>query len=136
MTDEVTEVTNEQLVEIKNNFIDAMNEDFNTPLALSEFVKLVKFINKQFETGDIEILKQANTLIADFGEKVFGLKFAEQVEEKKNDIPQNVLKLAEERWNAKLSKNWAEADRLRVEIDNLGYTIKDSKENYEIVKKA
>ena len=50
-------------------------------------------------------------------------------------VPEEVKALAEKRWQAKKDKNWAEADKLRAEIDSLGYTIKDSKDSYEIIKK-
>jgi len=43
--------------------------------------------------------------------------------------------LAEKRWQAKLARDWAIADTLRSELDAKGYTIKDSKEGYEIIKK-
>ncbi len=52
-----------------------------------------------------------------------------------NGVPEEVEKLAKERWQAKRDKNWAEADRLRTQIDGLGYTVKDSKDGYTIIKK-
>ena len=52
-----------------------------------------------------------------------------------NEIPDNIKDIAENRWQAKLNRDWATADNLRQELDNLGYVIKDSKEGYEIIKK-
>ena len=55
--------------------------------------------------------------------------------DKKSDveeIPEEVIRLAEERLKARAEKNWAESDRLRSEISALGYSIKDSKDGYEL----
>jgi len=65
-----------------------------------------------------------------FFDKVLGLNLIENNEE----IPDEVIKLAQNRWEAKLNKNYALSDELRNKILNLGYVIKDSKESYEIVK--
>ena len=43
--------------------------------------------------------------------------------------------LAEKRWQAKLARDWATADKLRGEIDAMGYMVKDGKDGYDIIKK-
>ena len=53
----------------------------------------------------------------------------------KEEVPEEVKTLAEQRWQAKKAKDWALADELRAKIDALGYAVKDSKEGYEVVKK-
>ena len=61
--------------------------------------------------------------------------FVEQVDKKlKSDVPEDIKKLAEDRWQAKKEKNFALADSLRQEILTKGYEIKDSKDGYEILK--
>ena len=52
------------------------------------------------------------------------------------EAPASVVALAEERRAAKLAKNWADADRLRDEIVALGWTVKDTKEGYELCPKS
>ena len=37
--------------------------------------------------------------------------------------------------NARKEKNWAVADALRAEINDLGYIVKNTKDGYEISKK-
>jgi cysteinyl-tRNA synthetase len=46
------------------------------------------------------------------------------------DVPDNIRDLAEERWAARSSKNWSEADRLRNELTSLGWIMKDGKDSY------
>jgi cysteinyl-tRNA synthetase len=48
------------------------------------------------------------------------------------DVPDNIRALAEERWTARSSKNWSEADRLRNELTSLGWIMKDGKDSYTL----
>ena len=43
--------------------------------------------------------------------------------------------MAQERWQAKQSRDWGKADELRAKLLELGYEIKDSKQEYQIIKK-
>ncbi|MEM9773599.1 MAG: cysteinyl-tRNA synthetase [Chloroflexota bacterium] len=45
---------------------------------------------------------------------------------------QDVLALADQRWAAKNNRDWAAADQLRDEIENLGWKILDSKDGYSL----
>ena len=49
-------------------------------------------------------------------------------------IPSEVKAVAEERWQARLDKNWAKSDELRAKLNELGYAVKDSKTGYELTK--
>ena len=48
--------------------------------------------------------------------------------------PDEVKAVAEERWQARLDKNWAKSDELRAKLNELGYAVKDSKTGYELTK--
>lgn len=50
-------------------------------------------------------------------------------------VPDEIMQLAEQRWNAKQSKDWAAADELRKKIDAAGWIIKDRKDGYDVVPK-
>jgi cysteinyl-tRNA synthetase len=47
-------------------------------------------------------------------------------------IPSDVATLAAQRWDARLAKNWSEADRLRTELAQRGWQMKDGKDSYTI----
>ena len=70
-------------------------------------------------------------------DKVFALDFdkIKEPERPKIDVPANITALAEERLLARKAKNWAESDRLRDQINALGYAIKDTATGYEITLK-
>ena len=42
--------------------------------------------------------------------------------------------IAEERWTARINRDWAKSDELRGKLAELGYAVKDSKEGYELTK--
>jgi cysteinyl-tRNA synthetase len=54
--------------------------------------------------------------------------------DKPREIPLEVRTLVEARRAARAAKNWAESDRLRKEIQALGYTVKDAREGMQILK--
>ena len=68
-------------------------------------------------------------------DKIFGLSLAEYKEEKPvEDIPAEVVEIAEERLAARKAKNWAKSDELRDKLSALGYFVKDGKDGYELSK--
>ncbi len=127
--------------EIDRRFDECMDDDFNTALALSELYGLFKAINKKLAAGDKSAADDVSQIIKTYSllgifKKTPAEYFAE-VESLKGDgdVPEEVKALAEKRWQAKADKNWAEADALRAQIDSLGYTVKDGKGEYTIIKK-
>lgn len=126
-------ITYPELEEIYNNFVAAMNEDFNTPVAFVELNNLQKLISKNINNNDIEFFKQVNYLIKILAEDVMGLVFDSE-EKQEDEIPEDIAKLAELRWQAKINKDWALADKYRDKLSGLGYSILDSKDGYKIEK--
>ena len=49
-------------------------------------------------------------------------------------LPEDILKLVEERNNARQEKKWAESDRIRDLLISKGYVVKDSKEGTIVEK--
>ena len=52
--------------------------------------------------------------------------------DKKDDIPEEVLKLLEERNTARKEKDWKKSDELRDKIQEYGYRIEDTKDGTNI----
>lgn len=126
--------------EIDKKFDECMDEDFNTALALSELYRLFKTISAKLSKGDASAaedvyqIRKTYSLLGlfkkDAAEYLSEVSFKNPVE-----IPNEVKEIAHRRWQAKLARDWAEADKLRGELDSMGYLVKDSKENYTIIKK-
>ena len=126
--------------EVDEQFNRAMDDDFNTALAISNLFGLFKAIRAKINAGDksaisdIAQIRKTYSLIGLFKSdaKEFIDKYS-QKEEKQ--IPQQVVELAEKRLQARKDKNWALSDQLRDEISALGYIIKDGKDGYSLSEK-
>ena len=76
--------------------------------------------------------KKFQELLLKFDEVLgIDLKNYKKEEEK---LPEEVQKIINERINARQEKKWAESDRLRDELVNLGYSVKDTKDGMEVKK--
>lgn len=121
--DEIGEVA----VTYQERFLEALNDDFNTPKALAVFQEVLK--DQELSNED----KKATVL--DF-DKVLGLGLADlKSEVEQVDIPQEIIDLAEERLEAKENKEYDLADEIRLQLSGLGWDIKDTPEGYELKKK-
>jgi cysteinyl-tRNA synthetase len=108
-------------------FESAMNDDINTPLALTRLYELITETNKKIKKLSH---KEAAEILATFEKmnKVFGLKFPE----KETEIPDAVKKLADARLEARNNKDFAKADKLRKEIESKGWLIEDLDDSYKL----
>ena len=108
-----------------------MDDDLNTPLALSALYDMFTHVNKKISSGEVNAEKTAKILTTfEKMNKVFGLKF----QKKETKIPENIKELADERLEARKNKDFQKADELRKEIEKLGYIIEDLGNNYKIKK--
>lgn len=113
----------EVIAEFKTEFLEAMEDDLNIPLALGVLWKMIK------------LPKSHSVYVAAMEmDKLFGLSLDDTADKKKNDIPQEVADLAQQRLDAKKARDFATADNLRDKIKTLGYIINDTKEGFDIVK--
>ena len=124
---------------VEEDFDEAMRDDLNTSKAISYLFNIFKEAKEKLAKKDKSVMETLNSVINTYS--LLGLfkeepkVFVEQVDKKlKSDVSEDILKLAEERWQAKKEKNFARADELRKEILEKGYEIKDSKDGYEVLK--
>ena len=121
--DALNEEDRKELDRLETEFHKAINDDMNMPLAMSYVWEVIKYNKKSPEIANL-LLKF---------DTVLGIKIDK---EEKNEIkiPEEVLELVEKRKKARQEKNWTESDRLRDEIQNLGYSVKDTKDGVDILK--
>jgi cysteinyl-tRNA synthetase len=112
------------------NFLGALADDINTPLALAEALRLATEDNKE---ADHKILTNVDVKLHDWQIifKVFGLQ---NEHKRRESIPEEVLLLAEKRETARTQKDFPLADQYRQEILSLGYEIKDVVSGFELKK--
>ncbi|MBX7043301.1 MAG: cysteine--tRNA ligase [Ignavibacteria bacterium] len=111
--------------EMKSKFLNAVNEDMNMPVAMSVLWEAVR--NEKLSAEDR--LK----LAFDF-DRVLGLRLDQALPEQVESAPDEVVRMADERLEAKRAKDFARADKLRQEIKDLGFEVLDSKDGYTLRK--
>jgi cysteinyl-tRNA synthetase len=109
----------------KKEFLDAMDNDFNTPFALSALFNLIRDINKGISEEKISknIFKEIKKLFNEFGD-ILGLNFS--VESSKGDSHDELVNiLVEVREKLRANKNYELADEIRSRLRNTGINLED-----------
>lgn len=103
-----------------NNFKKAIEDDMNLPNALAILWKLVR---DKKANGKLQTIKKMDFIL--------GLDLLKREEQ---NIPEEIINIAEERKKAKDKKDWKKSDELRVTLTQKGWQINDTKEGYELKK--
>lgn len=124
------EVDKEAYDRLMKGFTDALDNDINTAQAITSLydvlrdgtngatkIALIKEFDKVLSLGLIEAAEKVNA--------------APETEE----LPAEVLELAEQRKAARKEKNFALADELRDKITALGYVVEETRQGTRITKK-
>jgi cysteinyl-tRNA synthetase len=112
-----------ELRAFRDRFFDALADDFNTPEALAAMFGWIRELNRRDDTGPFGDGDLREML------SVLGL---ENLLERPPEPPEEVAALARARQRAREARDFAEADRLRVEIDALGWTVRDHGSGYAL----
>jgi cysteinyl-tRNA synthetase len=115
----------------KESCYNAMNDDFNSPILIAELFSIVKFIN-QVKDGSSTVSKKDLEIIINtvniFVFEVLGLQnineAANQYKEKLEETLELLIKMRSE---ARANKDFKLSDKIRIELDEIGIQLKDSK---------
>ena len=107
----------------REQFISAMDDDLNTADAIASIFELVRDINTNV-VGKTPSKALVEGAIAMFDELtgVLGLVYNRKAETLDSDVEA----LIEARTNARKEKNWAEADRIRDQLKEMGIVLEDT----------
>jgi cysteinyl-tRNA synthetase len=119
----------EELHRLKQDFFGALCDDLHMPKAIEALFTFMKntpahVLSNRDRPSFLELINDINEIVGVW-------TITPKPEE---SIPEEVVKLAEDRWNAKASKDFALADELRKQVTALGFVIKDTKDSYSIIK--
>lgn len=133
--DSAKNLDEELFVGFENDFEKAVSDDLNIAGALAVIFKMGSEANKVLDSNSLSKV-DADKFLATFRkfDRIFG--FLNVDDAKKDEIPAEIIALAEARIQAKLDKNYAEADRIREEIKMAGYIIEDAPKNTYRIKKS
>lgn len=118
--DEARKLADETL----EQFTDAMDDDLNTPIALSTFTSFVRAVNRYAASDHLSrdvaaIVKPAFDAMM----HVFGLKIGEVSDVERKQIESMI----EKRNELRAEKKFAEADKIREELKAMGVELMDHK---------
>jgi cysteinyl-tRNA synthetase len=118
----------------REKFIEAMNDDFNTPQAIAVLFDLNKEVNILLDSGaqfSSDSLTRIDSLYRELGDSVLGI-----VPEKSGKLTTDAM-LSEERLvallvelrnEARARKDWALSDRIRIALKDLGIVLEDKRD--------
>ena len=108
---------------LRDGFFDALAYDFNTPRALAEVFDWVREANaSDSPVGDADLREMLGVL---------GLENLLEAEEA--DAPPEAVELSEARERARAARDYGEADRLREQLRELGWEVRDGSGGPELL---
>jgi cysteinyl-tRNA synthetase len=116
--------------EFGGRFKAAMDDDFNTALALSVMADVRQAINKAREQAQSETVAYLAGLLSSFGD-VLGL-FQQDADKfltgdnSSDQLAVDIDGLVAERNQARADKNWARADEIRDQLTEMGIVLEDA----------
>jgi cysteinyl-tRNA synthetase len=115
-----------QAASTKQSFVDAMDDDFNTPLALAALYELVKALNTARDQGaTTEQLGSAQETLRELT-GVLGLRLQEK--QGAGEAEKFIDLLMEVRSEVRKQKLWQLSDLIRDRLKELGVTTEDTKD--------
>jgi cysteinyl-tRNA synthetase len=109
----------------------AMDDDFNTPILISQLFEAVRIING-VKAGNEKLtktdLEKLNSAMNQFVFDVLGLKQEENSANHISKLDGVMHMLIQMRNQARIDKNWALSDQIRDELLKLGIQLKDGKD--------
>jgi cysteinyl-tRNA synthetase len=110
---------------LKERFLSALADDFNTPEALAVVAEWVREANRRGEgVGDADLREMLG---------VFALEGVIDADE--DAAPEELRELLHAREAARAGKDFTEADRLRDEIGAAGWEVRDGPQGPELVRR-
>jgi len=127
---EADKVLDEAIKTAGDSFIAHMDDDLNSADAITDIFNLVRQVNTSAQEAKVSAdkLKEARDKIVELT-GVLGI-----VLDLEDEIPEEITELANKRAEAKKAKDYAEADRIRDEIQSKGYVVKDVPGGFKIEK--
>ena len=108
-------------ISYRKSFEDAMNDNLNTPLALSTLQKMITKAHALMDQKDLGNMSSVQSLFSQIL-SILGITLISHTNKK---IPTVILNLSKAREEARRARNFEKADILRKKIEAKGYSVKD-----------
>lgn len=123
---------------LRTKCYDAMCDDFNTPIVISNLFDATRIINSvvdKKESISAEVLDALKQVFELFVFELLGLRATSSSGAEGNDAREQAFgkvvdMLLEQRAKAKANKDWATSDMIRDNLAALGFEVKDTKDGF------
>ena len=111
-----------QIINTEKQFLDSMDNDFNTPDSLASIFSLIRNVNPLVSSNSLDdnSLKSLRDLLQK-ANSIFGI-----IPTKQNKIPKEIQELINKREEFRINKNYDESDKIRTQMQDLGYDVEDT----------
>lgn len=127
--------------ELKQKCYDSLNDDFNTPIVISNLFDACRTINTIADkkaTISTDVLEALKSVFRLFAFELLGLREGNATSSTNNEsnaareeaYGKVVDMLLEQRMKAKANKDWATSDLIRDNLAALGFEVKDTKDGF------
>lgn len=126
--DKDDELILEKIKESEQQFIEAMDDDFNTPVALSRLFGFAREVNIFLNSPGLKnklVLEEIYKFYQEFAGQILGILKEIKSEE---DFEQGIKNLIKEREEARKAKNWRKSDQIRDKLREKGVILEDTPE--------
>jgi cysteinyl-tRNA synthetase len=124
-----------KLNDYRNQFEEAMSDDFNTPRGIAALFDLSREVNSLLNSEQeisAATLEAIDKLYVTLGQDVLGIQFEALplgASQAGGDLLDGLVRmLIELRQEARQSREWAKADEIRDQLANMGITLEDGPE--------
>jgi cysteinyl-tRNA synthetase len=124
VTGKAAEEVNQLIYEVEQNYDEAMGDDLNISSALAAVFGFIRKLNPYISEGSLsEGQKEAALAVMGRLDSALNIMHCPEV-----DLDEKTCRLLEARAEARRSKRWEEADRIRQELLELGIRVVDTPE--------
>ena len=129
----------DQSIELKfsddhNLFIDALNDDLNTPEAIGVFFSFISEMNKKIAENSInDSDKEKSLVFLKLFNSIFDILDFSDLQDHK--IPKEIQNLLISRQEARENQDWKLSDSIRDKIESLGWHVEDTSSGQKPSKK-
>ncbi len=117
--------------EMEEKFIEAMDDDLNTPVALSALFLLAKSVNIYLSNNRLKnklVLSDILKFYEKYGSLILGFKYISKTENEDIVQDKEIEEMIKDREMARKNKDWETADKIRKKLKNMGIILEDTAE--------